>query len=156
MESASRQFLVAVRHNRSVLMELRQWLARVEKLYEASRDDYALTGFDQATDEILLNRMELMGIFAERMLDEAEAIEKNMASLESIKADGSQWNGEAEALLVEKRSVLAVLKWAEHAGRCWLNQICDEYERRHPELPPLPFEPLNLGPTNAARLPEVL
>jgi len=129
---------------------------RSEKLNRLAGSESDLGGLDEASDDLLLDRMYQFGLYAESILDRLEVLDRRIPDLEQWRDKGKPWNQAAEDLLQELRRLRTLYQENEATMRRWSDQLCDDYERRHPELPTLPFEPLDLGPTNSARLPSVL
>lgn len=143
--------------------DFRQWLAsdqsvttRSEQLHQLTKSEPVLEGLDKASDELLLDRTYQFGLYAEIMLARLEVMDRRIPDLEQWRDKGKAWNKTAENLLNELRRLKTLYEDNEATMRRWCDQLCEEYERRHPELSKLPFQPLDLGPTNSARLPPVL
>lgn len=130
--------------------------ARFERLHKLAESEPDLEGLDKASDDLLLDRMYQFGLYAEGILTRLEVLDCRVSDLEQWRDKGKAWNQAAEDLLQELRRLKTLYKENEATMRKWSNQLCEECERRHPELPKLPFEPLDLGATNSARLPSVL
>lgn len=129
---------------------------RSEQLHELAQSEPELKGLDKASDGLLLDRIYQFGLYAESILTRLEVLDRRIPDLERWRDKGKAWDQAAEDLLQELRRLRTLHRENEATMRKWSNQLCEEYERRHPVLPTLPFEPLDLGPTNSARLPSVL
>lgn len=141
---------------RELLAKDQSLTARFERLHKLAESEPDLEGLDKAPDDLLLDRMYQFGLYAEGILTRLEVLDYRILDLERWRDMGKAWNKTAEDLLQELRRLRTLYGENEAAMRKWSDQLCEEYERRHPELPKLPFEPLDLGATNSARLPPVL
>lgn len=141
---------------RELLAKNQPETARAEQLHRLTESGPDLGGLDKAPDDLLLDRTYQFGLYAEDILDRLEVLDRRIPNLERCRDRGMVWSEAAEDLLQELRRLRTLHKDNEVTLRRWSDQLCDEFLRRHPELPKLPFEPLDLGPTNSARLPSVL
>lgn len=129
----------------------------IAKLYEQHRDS-PLLGDDilAISDAELFDAIAQVNHLADWTLDELEPLSRYIRRLERFRDQGIVWSSEAQILLAELRRVESLYEWFETIARQWSEQLCAEYLRRHPELPRLPFEPIDFGPTNSARLPPAI
>ncbi|MBI5763717.1 MAG: hypothetical protein HZA51_09370 [Planctomycetes bacterium] len=143
--------------------KIRDWLsgfrdaaAKHEAIYAAQEDRISGQVLGEWTDEQLLDRIHQFGLVAEAIRNWCEIIDQNRDRLIAWKADTRIWSDEAESLVASLDHLSRVFNWNCEALYRWMDQLCDEYVRRNPDLPPLPSAPYDLGPTNVARLPQVL
>ncbi len=147
---------VVISDVRGHLSELRAEIEAYENFYNKNRDDTDLSDLAEASDDLVLDRMYQLGLVAEKLLDRVEILDRVVRDFERCRDLTRVWTDDAGELLARLQQLRVIYIWVEKTFRQWSHLLCDEYERRHPELPKLPIEPLDLGPTNAARLPPVL
>jgi len=145
-----------VRRVRALLIAAASEISWLRAIQTKAGSDATITGFESEGADALLRRLDGARYFVSATRNRLEPLSAYIAKLERVRRSGSVWSSDAESLLGELLGVRDVLIWAEAAGLGWSAQLHAEIERRNHDLPPLPFEPLDLGPSDSARLPQVL
>lgn len=147
----------AVANVRKSLTENKRTLERAAEIRSKNEGDTTLGGFESYDDDQLLRTVDQLATVSSIHGEWSENVCEAVRMLEAIKEHRpAVWSRSAEELLGELRMNLDDLRWVEKTFYDWSNRVGEEFDRRHPDLPPLPFEPLDLGPMDSARLPSVL
>jgi hypothetical protein len=127
-----------------------------ESVYESQELEISKEVLDTWSDEDILDRIFQFGLVAEAIHDWADVMTQYSQQLDHWKRETGIWSDEAELIKTRLDRLAVVFTWNSAAMHGWINQLCGVYEQRNPDLEPLPAEPFDLGPTNAARLPRIL
>ena len=144
-----------VSQKRQLMPELRKRVEPFQKLHDDVQNDPTLADMERWSDKQVLSLMHRLAEAAETALDHQESIGPYCTRLAAFQAEHRVDSEDCEDLLAELRSIEAMLAWSERTLRSWSIDFCNEYERRHPDLPKPPNTPVDLGYTNSSRLPEV-
>ena len=141
---------------RGLIQPLQGLISRLETWSGRYGNDSRIGGFESLSDEAMLGYIRQACGFSDRAFTRLEPVRRCVERFEAIRDGAGVWNNDAAALLKDLQHLESVLCWAEDAGRRWSEQLCEEYLRRHPELPKSPVEPIDFGPTDSARLPSIV
>lgn len=118
--------------------------------------DTAIEGVEQFDDDKLLTVSGELALVSEVNGRWADDFQNAIRLLCDLRQRVSSWSQDAEDLVSELRHRYEQLRVCERIClECSLS-TGREYDRRHPPSDVLPFEPIDLGATNSARLPPVL
>lgn len=115
-----------------------------------------ITGLSGPSDNELFHQITLCTELGEKAIDEVAALEEIVTVLERIKRSSNVWSARTESLLQRLHRLDESVRWLRKVARHWVELIAVEFERRRGGGHGLPFEPIDLGPSNSARLPPVL
>lgn len=122
----------------------------------AHEHDVQIDGLESWQERGLFEALGVSNLVASNIARLAAAVLSSIDALRMAEQCGRASVGEVDVLVQELSEWLDLLRWYERAQRSWVEQVGDELKRRHPEWEPLPFEAVDLGPSDASRLPPVL
>jgi len=147
----------AVSDVRNALAENGLALNRAAEFRAKNERDPTLRGYESDDDNRLLSMIDKLATVASIHADWAEDLNKTIVMLGEIKANfQSIWSADADALLEELRQHLENVEWVRQTTRRWSNEIGEYFDLHHPNLPPHPVSPVDMGPSDSSRLPSVL
>lgn len=146
----------AINKTRALLEASRSTIEKHEAIYDAKVDHLEADELKSFSDEAVLDYMYQFGFCAEITHEWSEGMKSEADALRAWRDSTGCWSEEADHILSELDRLAAVFADTNQCFHKWADQLSDEYEHRHPDLAELPLQPLDLGPTNAARLPRVL
>lgn len=148
---------------KNAVSKIGQWLdsfrdaaAKHENVFETHETRITEDVVREWSDDQLLDHVHQFGMVAEAIHTWNDIIDQNLNCLHKWKTETGVWSDAAELLVARMEKLSRIFNWNTDALYQWMNQLGTEYLRRNPDLPALPAEPLDLGPTNSARLPQVL
>lgn len=154
---------VSQKRLREAIVTVRNWLnSNREFLEQAAQldskigDDHTIEGLARLNDETLLNLVDQFAYVADLHGKWAEELSVACELLRSGRTNSAHWSPDGNELILELEAHLNCLRRVEATMFEWSHTVGIEFDRRHPDLLGLPFEPLDMGPTNSARLPPVL
>lgn len=148
---------------RELIATVRNWLQsnRVGLEHAAMLDskignDRRIEGLDRIDEEKVLNLVDQLAYVSEIHGRWADDISEALDLLRSIRTNAAHWPLDANELILVLEGHLASLRRVEATMLEWSRTFGREFDRRNPKSLELPFEPLDMGETNSARLPTVL
>jgi hypothetical protein len=166
----------ALRFDRSQLKDnedslFREWIARafdelrahVTALNKASEfkktneADPTISEFETLSDDDQLKLIDKLATVSSIHSAWADDIRGPIEMLEWVKNNHpSLWNSEAQRLVGELKQHLSLFEWVRDVTWKWSDEVGQYFDRNHPDLPHLPFTPIDMGPSDSSRLPPVL
>jgi len=140
---------------RGWMQPLQAMISRLETWSSDYGSDSTVAGYELLSDDAMLSAIRRSRAFSDRAFTRLEIVRRYLERFEGIRDRAGVWSSDAEALLKDLKHLESLLSWAEDAGRQWSEQLCEEFLRRHPELPRPQILPIDFGPTDSARLPPI-
>jgi hypothetical protein len=127
-----------------------------EAVFDGKLDQLGRDELRAYPDEVALDYVYQFGLCAEVAQDWLSAMKREAKALLDWRNSTGCWSEDADRILAKLERLASVFAYTNQCFHRWADQLADEYARRHPELAEVSLQPLDLGPTNAARLPRVL